>query len=83
MGDIGLVGKTRDVYNLYVGGDWANTRMNELLASSVRLDDLAATIKPLLVLWRDERQDGETFGDFAHRVGLEYLRAEGDQSRTA
>jgi sulfite reductase (ferredoxin) len=28
----------------------------------------------LLILWRDERQQGETFGDYCHRVGLEQLK---------
>jgi sulfite reductase (ferredoxin) len=83
MGDIGFVGKTRDVYNIYLGGDWANTRMNTLYASSVHLGKLAPTLKPLFILWRDDRQVGEAFGDFANRVGFEYLRGEGDESQTA
>ena len=74
MGDIGLVGKTKDVYNLYVGGDWANTRLNTLYASSVRLDVLPDTIRPLLELWRDEREPDESFGDFTERWGVEQLR---------
>ncbi|MDQ2906119.1 MAG: NADPH-dependent assimilatory sulfite reductase hemoprotein subunit [Chloroflexota bacterium] len=77
MGDIGFVGRTKDVYNVYVGGDWANTRMNTLYAPSVHLKDLTATLYPLLVLWRDERLPQETFGDFCHRLGVEQL-----QSRT-
>jgi sulfite reductase (ferredoxin) len=83
MGDIGLVGKTRDVYNVYLGGDWANTRMNTLFAPSVRLEDLAATIKPLLILWRDEREDDESFGDYVHRVGPDYVRSEETESQSA
>jgi sulfite reductase (ferredoxin) len=74
MGDIGLVGRTKDVYNIYVGGDWANTRLNTLYAPSVHTGELVATIRPLLVLWRDERQAKETFGDFCARVGIEQLR---------
>ncbi len=74
MGDIGFVGRTKDVYNIYVGGDWANTRMNTLYASSVHLKDLASTLRPLLMLWRDERVPGETLGDFCHRNGVEQLR---------
>ncbi|HVC81261.1 MAG TPA: NADPH-dependent assimilatory sulfite reductase hemoprotein subunit, partial [Chloroflexota bacterium] len=74
MGDIGLVGKTKDVYNLYVGGDWANTRLNTLYASSVRLEALPDTIRPLLELWRDEREPEESFGDFTERWGVEQLR---------
>lgn len=74
MGDIGIVGRTKDVYNIYIGGDWANTRLNTLYAPSVHLDDLAATLYPLLVLWRDGRMPQETFGDFCHRAGIEQLR---------
>src|SRR6266568_1152503 len=71
MGDIGIVGRTKDVYNIYLGGDWSNTRLNTLYAASVHLKDLAATVRPLLALWRDERIAGETFGDFCYRVGLD------------
>ncbi len=75
MGDIGFVGRSKDLYNIYVGGDWVNTRMNTLYASTVHITQLAATLRPLLALWRDERAAKETFGDFCHRVGIEYLRA--------
>ena len=74
MGDIGIVGRTKDIYNIYLGGDLLNTRLNTLYAPSVHLNELAATVRPLLALWRDERTPGETFGDFCYRVGSEYLR---------
>jgi sulfite reductase (ferredoxin) len=73
--EIGFVGRTKDVYNVYVGGDRLNTRLNTLYAASVHLKDLAATLHPLLALWRDEREPGESFGDFCYRVGLDYLHA--------
>ncbi len=73
MGDIGLVGRTKDIYNVYVGGDMLNTRLNTLYAASVHIRDVVATVRPLLALWRDERIPGEAFGDFCYRVGLEYL----------
>ncbi len=76
MGDIGIVGRTKDIYNIYVGGDLLNTRLNTLYAASIHLKDLAATVRPLLRLWRDERNPSESFGDFCYRVGLEYLHAE-------
>lgn len=75
MGDIGIVGRSKDIYNIYIGGDQANTRLNTLYAALVHFNDLAATMRPLLKIWRDDRQKGETFGDFAHRVGIEHLRA--------
>ncbi len=74
MGDIGLVGRSKDLYNLYVGGDWANTRMNTLYAQSVKTHEIVPTLHPLLVLWRDERQSQETFGDFCQRIGIVQLQ---------
>jgi len=76
MGDIGFVGRTKDVYSVYVGGDMLNTRLNTLYAASVHSKDLAATVRPLLALWRDERLPEENFGDFCYRVGLDYLHAQ-------
>lgn len=76
MGDIGLVGRSKDLYNIYVGGDWGNTRLNTLYAAGVRTENLAPTIRPLLALWRDERQEKESFGDFCDRTGIEQLRAQ-------
>ena len=75
MGDIGIVGRTKDFYHIYIGGDQPNTRLNILYASLVHFNDLVVTVRPLLEIWRDDRQPGETFGDFCHRVGLEKLRA--------
>ncbi|WP_376796626.1 NADPH-dependent assimilatory sulfite reductase hemoprotein subunit [Thermogemmatispora sp.] len=74
MGDIGFVGRSKDLYNIYVGGDWENTRLTTLYAASVPLREIPATIRPLLLLWRAERAPGETFGDYCQRVGVEYLR---------
>jgi len=83
MGDIGFVGRTKDVYHVYVGGDWANTRMNTLYAPSVRRENLAATVRPLFVLWRDERLPGETFGDFCQRLEPLFSTAYGAYLRLA
>jgi sulfite reductase (ferredoxin) len=48
--------------------------MNTLYAPSVHLRDLATTLYPLFILWRDERLPRETFGDFCHRLGVEQLQ---------
>jgi len=49
----------------------------------VRTGDLAATLRPLLTLWRDERADGETFGDFCHQHGVEALREKVEGGRAS
>jgi sulfite reductase (ferredoxin) len=74
MGDLGFVGRSKNLYNVYIGGDQMNTRMNTLYAADVQFDDLAKTVQPLLHRWRDERLSGEAFGDFCHRVGVKALR---------
>jgi sulfite reductase (ferredoxin) len=74
MGDVGIVGRSRDLYDLFVGGDAANTRLNLLYKSGVRRGELAAELYPLLRAWKDEREPGEAFGDYCNRVGVEYLR---------
>ncbi|GHO44895.1 NADPH-dependent assimilatory sulfite reductase hemoprotein subunit [Ktedonospora formicarum] len=76
MGDIGFVGRSKNLYNIYVGGDLLNTRMNTLYAASVHTEDLVAAIEPLLAFWKAERHPQEGFGDFCHRVGIERLRDE-------
>jgi sulfite reductase (ferredoxin) len=73
MGDIGFVGRSKDLYDVFLGGDWANTRLNWLYQTSVRLGDLPATIAPLLQRWRDEGRSSETFGDYCHRIGRDAL----------
>jgi sulfite reductase (ferredoxin) len=75
MGDIGIVGRTKDIYNIYIGGDQPNTRLTTLYTGMVHFSNLAATLRPLLEIWRDERQVDEKFGDFCYRVGVDYLRA--------
>ncbi|GER88704.1 sulfite reductase subunit beta [Dictyobacter vulcani] len=74
MGDVGFIGRSRDLYNVHVGGDWTNTRLNTIYAQNVNVKDIPATLQPLFVLWHDERQSGEGFGDFCHRIGVEQLK---------
>lgn len=81
LGDIGIVGRTKDIYNILIGGDQPGTRMNILYAGMVHFNEIAATIRPLLEIWRDERQPAEKFGDFCYRVGLDYLRARAEAGR--
>ncbi len=75
VGDVGFVGRTKDVYNIHVGGDWENTRLNTLYAPSVRAEQIVQALHPLFVLWKEERAGGEAFGDYCHRVGVEQLKA--------
>jgi sulfite reductase (ferredoxin) len=73
-GDIGLVGRVPGFYSLYVGGDFAGTRLNQPIAERLSIAGLTAALDPLFALWAASRQDGEGFGDFCHRVGIAALQ---------
>ena len=75
LGDIGFVGRTIGRYQIWIGGDFEGTRLSEVLADVVPEDDLVVWLRPLFALFRDERQSGESFGNFCHRLGIERLRA--------
>jgi len=74
VGDVGFVGRSKDLYNIYLGGNWTNTRLSEPYLLSVKTEQLRETLRPLFTLWRDERQPQEAFGDYCHRIGLDNLK---------
>ena len=73
-GDIGIVGRVPGYYSLYVGGDFAGTRLNEALAERLDIAGIGETLDPLFARFAAERQRAEGFGDFCHRLGLAALR---------
>jgi len=74
VGDIGIIGRMPDNYAIFVGGDFEGTRLNEKFFDKVGLDDIASTLEPLFVKYKDNRNAGEGFGDFCHRYGIEKLK---------
>ncbi len=73
-GDIGIVGRMPGYYALFVGGDFAGTRLNTLIADKVALGEIGATFDPLFAVYASDRIAGEGFGDFCHRVGMPALQ---------
>jgi sulfite reductase (ferredoxin) len=71
--DIGLVGKTKDKYTIFLGGRLMGDRLNFIYKDLVPTDRVVPTLVPVLRLFQEGRQDGETFGDFCHRVGKDEL----------
>ncbi|HVC30520.1 MAG TPA: NADPH-dependent assimilatory sulfite reductase hemoprotein subunit [Steroidobacteraceae bacterium] len=68
--EIGFVGKTAGVYDVYAGGSFHGTRLAEVLAESVPFDKLLASLRPSLRAFREDRLPGERFGEFCARAGL-------------
>lgn len=72
--EIGLIGKGPGRYVLLVGGEYNGTRLNVPLDEKVRHEEVVPLISGLLTLWKEHRQDGERFGDWSWRMGVEKLR---------
>lgn len=77
--DIGLVGKAAGKYTIFAGGRLLGDRLNFNYKDMVPAEEVVATIVPLLAYFKQERQDGETLGDFCHRKGQEDLAAWAEQ----
>ena len=68
MAEIDFVGKGPDKYQLYLGGNEASTRLNRLYKDVVKSEDLLNELRSLLARYKQERSQGERFGDFCERV---------------
>lgn len=73
--DIGLVGKSRGKYTVYLGGNAEGTRLAFLFRDQVPLEEIAQSVSPLLSYFKQERHPQESFGDFCYRKGLADLQA--------
>lgn len=71
--EIGIVGRTKTNYDVYVGGSIGGDRLAERLRSDVALADIPALLSPVFAGYAQEAEPGESFGDYCHRVGTEQL----------
>ncbi len=77
--DVGLVGKAAGRYTIFVGGRLLGDRLNFIYKDMVPAADIVPSLVPLLTYFKQDRQQGETLGDFCHRKGAEDLVAWTDQ----
>ncbi|MCA9236332.1 MAG: NADPH-dependent assimilatory sulfite reductase hemoprotein subunit [Planctomycetales bacterium] len=76
--DVGLVGKTKGKYTIFLGGRREGDRLNFVYKDLVPEEEVVATLASVLTYFRDDRQPGESFGDFCHRKGQDDLLAKCD-----
>ena len=81
--DIGIVGKGRNKYTLYVGGRLLGDRLNFLHKDLVTEEELVPTLVPLFAYFKEQRGPRETFGDFCQRKGNADLLAYADAYHAA
>jgi len=70
MSEIGLVGRSPGLYNLYLGGAHDGSRLSKLHARDVDGDAIVASLKPVFTAYATDRNRDESFGDFVIRAGI-------------
>ncbi len=66
--EVGLVGRSLGLYNIYLGGSFEGTRLARLYRPDVRSNVLVDTLAEVFDQWKAGRNDGEAFGDWANRT---------------
>jgi sulfite reductase (NADPH) hemoprotein beta-component len=70
MAEIAFVGKAPGRYQMWVGGNAAGTRLNQVYKDTVKDAEIEAELRPLFTRWKNDRRPGERFGDFCSRCVL-------------
>lgn len=73
VGDIGIVGRTPETYAIYIGGDYECTRLNTKILDRVPFSELPRLFDVLIGTYAKEKQSGEGYGDYSHRVGVDHV----------
>jgi sulfite reductase (NADPH) hemoprotein beta-component len=69
LAEIGLVGRSPGKYNVYLGAAANGSRLNVLYKPSVPVAEMVPMLGTMFRQYAKERTTGESFGDFAIRVG--------------
>ena len=73
LGDVGFVGTTLGKYDVFLGGDFEGTRLSELYAHNVKLEEIPHLLRGPLFDYARNRAPGEGFGDWCRRQGIAEL----------
>lgn len=80
--DIGLVGRaTGEKYTVFLGGNAEGTRLCFMYADYVEKQNLIPLLSPVFQFFKENRNPGESFGDFCHRQGKETLEQHAGQGQ--
>ncbi|GER66559.1 sulfite reductase [NADPH] hemoprotein beta-component [Weizmannia acidilactici] len=69
LAEIAFIGKAPGKYNLYLGGSFTGDRLACLYRENIGEEEILASLRPILLQYAKERQEGEHFGDFVIRAG--------------
>jgi sulfite reductase (ferredoxin) len=81
--DVGLVGKARGKYTVYLGGRLLGDRLNFIYKDMVPEEDVVPTLTPVFAYFKTAREPNETLGDFCLRKGAADLAAWAEEHAAA
>ena len=73
VAEIGIVGKAKGRYSIFLGGSRLGTRLGFLYRDDTPLDRLIHELEAVISVFNIHREHHESLGDFCHRVGREFL----------
>jgi sulfite reductase (NADPH) hemoprotein beta-component len=68
LAEIGLIGKSPGYYNLYLGGSFEGTRLNNLYRETIQEEEILKELHTIIKDFAENRLENEHFGDFTIRV---------------
>ncbi len=74
VAELGFVGSLPGTYQVWLGGSPDQTRLAQPFVDRLPIDQLEGFLEPMFVYFKQDRQSGESFGDFCDRVGFDDLR---------
>ena len=70
VAEVGVVGRTKSTYDVYVGGGIRGDRLATLFKEKVPFAEIADVLGPLFDRWERDGDVDESFGDFIARTGV-------------
>lgn len=74
LAELGLVGSATESYQVWLGASPDQTRLSQAYVDRMHANDLETFLEPIFVYFKQERKEGESFGDFCDRVGFDAIR---------
>ena len=71
--DIGLVGRAKEKYTMFLGGRLLGNRLSYIYKDMVPADEVVPELVKVLTVFKEQRIEGESLGDFCDRLGQEKL----------
>ena len=81
LGEIGIVGRSKRSYDIYLGANRGGNRLGDIFATDVATEGLVEALEPIVRLYAAHAYDTEQFGEFCHRWGIDNLKTLAPQPR--